>query len=164
MSNRVQIIFCLSILNKYNGAYRGSQQGGFMAQVDRKITDWHRAWQGDQKHLPGSQGQAIRLLQNFFLPLQALVSVVSGKLAGDLEALQHCLTAEKITCEMCAGTINRTGAGHLNDCVIFTRAQEILDSKIKPAQRALESQQQILKAKLEATEASLEALARSERE
>lgn len=102
--------------------------------------------------MPGSQGKAIQLLQSFYVPLQAFLSIISGRYAADLSALNEFVNNEQILCEACCCELNRAGDGHdTKTCSIHQRAAQVLSDKTDPEKRALLIEQQRLAAKMNET-------------
>ena len=98
--------------------------------MEKIVVDWHKMYLHDRYALPGSQGKAILLLQSYYVPLQAFLSVISGKYAADLSALNHYVNSDEIICEGCGCKLNR-GDGHdKENCSIYRRAAQVLSDQV----------------------------------
>jgi hypothetical protein len=120
-----------------------------MARELKKV-DWHQAYKNDRANLPGSQGQAIRLIQSFYIPLQAALALVTGRYAADLMSFKEYINATQTVCEACCQPLSRTGDGHdKKHCAIFHRAMEVLTDDTDIEQRHLLAEQEHQAAKAE---------------
>lgn len=118
--------------------------------MKKPVADWHKIYLNNKYALPGSQGKAILLLQSFYIPLQACLSLVSGRYAADYAALKEYANSSQIICEVCGCQLTRTGDGHNKEiCSIYKRAVEVLTDETDPQERILRVEQERLKTKLD---------------
>lgn len=95
-----------------------------------KTVDWYKAFKGDRRSLPGSQGQGITLVQSLIVPLQAYISLITGRYVADLRSLREYANSRGSTiCESCCSPLSRNGEGHeAAQCSLYQRAIEVLNS------------------------------------
>ena len=118
--------------------------------------DWYKAYKNSKYALPGSQGQAVLLLQGYFVPMQAALSLMSGRYVADFATLKEYANSNQIICEACDCQLTRTGDGHNKQiCTIYERAVKVLTDETDPKQRILRAEQERLKTKLDQTSKKL---------
>ena len=96
-----------------------------------KIPLWYKFGAGNQSAMPNSHRKMQQYLMTKVALLMAQIAVYTGRLSGDLEALQ--LGVEKIAkgdiiaCEECAQPIWGVDGGHRADCPIVKMFIELVE-------------------------------------
>jgi hypothetical protein len=88
---------------------------------------WYRAWAGDRRALPKSDGQGVTCAQTVLAPLQAQIAVFFGEPAGDLKALQagviKLAKGEPVICAVCKRNIFTEK--HKADCELTRQYKDV---------------------------------------
>ena len=118
---------------------------------------------GEKKALPKSHGEAIKEIQEVYVPLMAEISIVSGDPEGNLSALLKAVAGGAKFCEHCGSQIYRSpdgNYGHKADCTLLSQAREVLQSDGRERERReITAQQEQLQEKLVLNQRRLDSLA-----
>lgn len=103
---------------------------------NKDCKDWYNGWLGEEKYLPRSHGQGIRLAQSELFPLLSELARYTGVPypgVSDLHALiQRISSGKSFTCQVCNDEIlifPGTLAMHSLTCPLMEKAETILHDR-----------------------------------
>jgi hypothetical protein len=96
---------------------------------------WIRRHEGERRYLPASQRQGIEAVQTELVPLQAAIALMSGRPAGDKDALEEMFDAladpkGHLFCKVCF--VDLKTEAHINSCDIRNMYLKVRDEDPQP--------------------------------